>query len=81
MNIIKNAINLYNKYVTDFINNSSTKGNYKIKDNKFKTQVLVTGIKIDKSSYAFISTMLEPLTSTFFPEAIYSTVVFNISAN
>lgn len=70
--------NLYNKYVTDFISNSSLKGSYRITDNKFKNQILVTGKKLDNNHYLFISTMLEPLTSTtniLTSQLIYVTII------
>lgn len=77
------AKNLYNKYVQEFISNHSTSSSYRITDNKFKNQVLVTGIQLDSHYYAFISTTLEPLTSTtkiLTSQLIYVTIlVFLIS--
>lgn len=72
------AKTLYNKYVKDFIGHHSTSSSYRITDNKFKNQVLVTGIQLDSNYYAFISTTLEPLTSTtniLISQLIYVTIL------
>ncbi len=72
------AKNLYNKYVKEFMNNHMTIGSYKITDNRFENKVLVTGIKLEDNYYAFISTTLEPLTSTtkiLISQLIYVTIL------
>lgn len=72
------AKNLYNKYVKEFMNNHMTTGSYKITDNRFENKVLVTGIKLEDNYYAFISTTLEPLTSTtkiLISQLIYVTIL------
>ncbi len=72
------AKNLYNKYVKEFMNNHMITGSYKITDNRFENKVLVTGIKLEDNYYAFISTTLEPLTSTtkiLISQLIYVTIL------
>lgn len=72
------AKNLYNKYVKEFMNNHMVTGSYKITDNRFENKVLVTGIKLEDNYYAFISTTLEPLTSTtkiLISQLIYVTIL------
>lgn len=53
-----------NKYKLEFMKSNKNYVTYKVINPKFKNKTLIYGIKIDKGIYAFISTSLEPISST-----------------
>ena len=53
-----------NKYKFEFMKSGKSSITYKIINPKFKNKTLIYGLKIDDNNYAFISTSLEPISST-----------------
>jgi len=55
---------IYEKYTADFINSNKETAEYKLVDAKFNSQILVKCIKLDNGQFVFITTLLEPISST-----------------
>ncbi len=49
-----------NTYITDFINSNKTKKNYKLINPELENKTLVSAIKLEDNTYAFINASLEP---------------------
>ncbi|MDD3453780.1 MAG: HAMP domain-containing sensor histidine kinase [Bacilli bacterium] len=54
----------YEKYKIEFINSQKDEAEYRIIDNRYQNQILIICVKLNDSSYAFVSTSLQPLSST-----------------
>lgn len=56
--------NELNSYKLSFMSSGNNSVTYRVINPRFKNKALIYGLKIDENTYAFISTSLEPISST-----------------
>ena len=56
--------NELNSYKLSFMSSENNSVTYRVINPRFKNKALIYGLKIDENTYAFISTSLEPISST-----------------
>lgn len=61
--LINNSENI-NKFKLEFMKSDEFSSTYSVINPRFKNKTLIHGIKLDKDIFAFISTSLEPISST-----------------